>query len=464
MSEVYFHNYRLEENVTYFLYIGELKNYGLNVFLKEALSRIMGCPIDFIAIVPDIMEQYDYANIVVINPLTKDKFFDIKQKYSCRVPGPTFMRSVSSSPQVVKLVTDLLGRQQHVYIYMYESYMEMTLDDIDGVRILGPSSVVAHRLNNKIYQYENFGDVVPVPEFAVCRGMDDLRETTQNLWQRWTDGIFITTAYSAAGANSVIAHSEKDVTAKFEALDYLYLISRYHPHLYDPTVLAVVANEKDVYVAGVADQRIEGGNRFVGSTYPSVLPGEIQEALFDMTRRLGQRLGREGYRGIFGCDFVVDGENNILFVEVNARKQGTSLEFCCTLEQLLPPGVPMLPELEYFAVVDNRFPDTAEELPAAYDGGVYWGTHNLKLSEDACVVGFMPFCGDERLCFDLAARGKVSRQFVILEHIGNDFIIASGSFLGRIVALGQDHESVQKGLLQGKKMLETTIAERSGGT
>ena len=37
MSEIYFSNYQLQDNVHYFLYIGELKNYGLNIFLKGSL-------------------------------------------------------------------------------------------------------------------------------------------------------------------------------------------------------------------------------------------------------------------------------------------------------------------------------------------------------------------------------------------------------------------------------------------
>jgi hypothetical protein len=459
MSGVYFHNYQIDPQTEYFLYIGELKNYGLNVFLKDALKRLLKHPIDFIAIVPDILEQYHYHNIMVINPVAQERFFTIRRKFSCRVPGPTFMSSVSQNPHVIRLIDELLQRQAHLYIYMYESLPEMSLDDIDGVSLLGPDSFVAHRLNNKIYQYRNFNDIVPIPEFAVCHGLDELEATTDKLWPVWTDGIFVTTEFSAAGTNSVIAHAWQDVSAKFRSGDFHYLVSRYHPHRYDPTVLAVVANEGEVYVAGIADQRIEGGNRFTGSTYPSVLPKAIQERLFVITRRIGCRLGKEGYRGIFGCDYVVDDDNEILFVEVNARKQGTTLEFCCTLEQLLPVGAPMLPELEYYAVVKNCFPDAFSELPAGYEGGIHWGAYNLKLTEDTCIQGFMPYCGDERQCFGRVAREKVSRQFIILEHIGNDFVIAAGSFLGRIVALGQDHESVQEGLLQGKRMLKTTIAK-----
>ena len=52
--DVYFQNYHLEPGTQYFLYIGELKNYGLSIFLKDALSRIFNCPVDFIAVVPEV--------------------------------------------------------------------------------------------------------------------------------------------------------------------------------------------------------------------------------------------------------------------------------------------------------------------------------------------------------------------------------------------------------------------------
>ncbi|MBW2603667.1 MAG: hypothetical protein JRE28_05030 [Deltaproteobacteria bacterium] len=68
MSDIYFSNFQLEEDTEYFFYIGELKNYGLNTYLKEALSHIFSRKFDFISIVPDIFEQYDYENLIVINP------------------------------------------------------------------------------------------------------------------------------------------------------------------------------------------------------------------------------------------------------------------------------------------------------------------------------------------------------------------------------------------------------------
>jgi hypothetical protein len=99
--------------------------------------------------------------------------------------------------------------------------------------------------------------------------------------------------------------------AKFKLENIQYLVSRYMPHEDDPTVLGVVANEKDVYIAGVADQRIEHGNRFTGSTYPSKLPPDIITTLGELTRKAGKWLAANGYRGIFGCDYIVNATKKI---------------------------------------------------------------------------------------------------------------------------------------------------------
>lgn len=54
MSLIHFSNYQLEKDTEYFLYIGELKNYGLNLVLKDVLLRFLNRKFEFIAIVPDV--------------------------------------------------------------------------------------------------------------------------------------------------------------------------------------------------------------------------------------------------------------------------------------------------------------------------------------------------------------------------------------------------------------------------
>jgi hypothetical protein len=130
MSEICFSNYQLQNNVHYFLYISELKNYGLNIFLREALSHIHNCRFDFISIVPDVFEQYNYKNLIVVNPLAEEYCTHYGRNVSCRIPESTFLISVSGSRQITDLIHKLLLKQNNLYIYMYESMPEMTLYSI----------------------------------------------------------------------------------------------------------------------------------------------------------------------------------------------------------------------------------------------------------------------------------------------------------------------------------------------
>ncbi len=460
MSCNHFSNFQLKEDTTYFFYIGELKNYGLNVFLREALTRIYNKPYDFIAIVPDILEQYNYKNIIAINPDLDTCRERYNTNVSCRVTAREFVQTVSQDDEIKSLVTEISQKQNGVFLYMYESLEEMTLDEIEGVSILGPDKEIARMMNNKSFQMQSLKDTVPVVEFRNCDGYDSLLATCENLFLTWTDGIFVTEEYSAAGINSIVAHSIEDIKDKFKNQDVPFLVTRYVPHTHDPTVLGVVANSEAVYIAGMADQCIQNGNRFTGSTFPSVLSPDLEQQLTEYTRKVGAWLAGQGYKGIFGCDYIVTESNEIRFLEINARKQGTTLEFCCTLEQNLPEGSPMLPELEYYAVHHSKFPESTVE-PKSNPSNIHWGTYNYKIHEPVVTSGYIPHAVWERESFAKIASNDLLKDYLILEHTGSDLFVTEGSFIARVVALGHDHESVNQGIQQGKKTIELTFKRKS---
>lgn len=455
MSSIHFSNFQLEDDTEYFFYIGELKNYGLNYFLKKALTRCYNQKFEFIAIVPDIAEQYNYDNLIVINPLIKTYACQYGNNVNCRVSAKEFMTAVSQSPKIRSLIQQILRRQSHLYLYMYESLTEMTLDEIPGVSILGPDKKIAKATNNKVFQMTQLKDLVPGVDFRICKGYEQLIQTTDSLWELWNDGIFVTKEYSAAGINSIVAFSRSDIIEKFYGQDVDYVISRFLPHKLDPTVLAVVANTEEIFIAGVADQRIENGNRFTGSTYPSLVSSDQAKILAEYTRVVGKWLAEQGYKGIFGCDYIIT-DDDIRFLEINARKQGTTLEFCCTLEQYLPSNCPNLPELEFFAVTEGVFPANTREI-SGNGHTLHWGTFNYKIHEPVKTESYIPQGVGERKAFKKVAQGNLKKDYLILEHTGSDFVIAQGSFIGRIVALGHDHESVAQGIRQGCKTIELTF-------
>lgn len=466
-DDVLYTNFTYNPDFYYFLYIGDLKAYGLNVFLQETLKhRYYNKEVRFISIIPDICIQYNYPNIFVINPEAQVDSVDEEAgklnlkpfRKSCRIKYDMFIKSVSESKTIRRLIKQILEKQNQLYISLYESIEELTLDEIEGVSILGPDKVIAKQFNSKIFQYEMLRDVVPIADFMICNGLEEMLQTSSNLRDKWTDGIFISEPYSAAGSNSAVTQSQEETTHIFTDVDALYILARYIPHKLDPTVLAVVANEQDVYIAGIADQTIVGGNRFVGSKFPTILEPNLQEEVMEYTRKVGRILGENGYRGIFGCDYLIDEDGNIFFLEINARKQGTTLEFCHTLEQSLPEGSPSLMELEYFAVTEDQFPKNAKEL-SRNNRNIHWGTYNYKIETQKRTTGYIPQNIYERETFHKVANGDLLKDFAILEHVGTNFYVMPGTFLARVVSVAKNRDDVNEGLCQGVGFIKQTIEE-----
>jgi hypothetical protein len=388
--------------------------------------------------------------------MARELFREKKRKVSFRIPYRTFASLVSASEVINELVRQLLDKQGHVFIHVFESVPELTLALIPGVRILGPSGHIAHIWNNKLYQLQRLKGCAPIIDYRVCQDAVDMLETARELWNQWPDGLFISQPYSAAGVNSFVAKSQEEIEDKAGHLRGKFFISRYIPHVSDPTVLGIVANAQDVFIAATADQEIQDGNKFRGSTFPSALPQETQQELREITRRIGQTMGRSGYRGIFGCDFIVDAAGRIFFVEVNARKQGTTMEMCCTLENALPPETPGLLELEYHAVMFDRFPDNKTELKEILNG-ICWRTFNFKLEQEAETDHIVPVDEDERTLFRQVVCEGQEHGVIVVEHVGGKQAVMPGTFLGRVVAVARDRCFLEADIRLGIEQLTDSI-------
>lgn len=466
-EEILFSNFHYNPDYYYFLYVGDLKNYILNTFVQETLERrLTSRPVKFIAIVPDVCLQYNFSNIIVINPVANaemihDQNFSptgTSPRTSCRISAPTFMSAVTESLVIRSMIDEILTNQNQLYINMYESVVEMGLDLIPRVSILGPDKAITRQYNNKAVQYRELGDIVPLIDGCLCKDRTELLTKSEEMRSRYDEQIFVSAAFSAAGANSAVTRSREEVEERFLDTTTEYLVTRYIPHDLDPTVLAVVANEEDVYIAGIADQNIVGGNRFVGSHFPSKVTDDQAEELREYTRAVGRYIGSKGYRGIFGCDFLIDKVGKIWFLEINARKQGTTLEFCFTLEQTLPEGAPMLPELEYFAVTENRFPPRTVEMTENMRS-LHWGTYNHKVSKELITIGYIPQNPYERETFRKVARKELVKDFAILEHLGTNLKVKPGTFLARVISVARTREDVDEGLCQGVGFINLTIQD-----
>ena len=443
----------------YFFYIGELKAQPLCRYLEQVLARRSGRPVVCISIIPDIMGSYGQENVIALSPFLARHQATYGSRVSFRTPLRQFCETVSSHQAILGLVGQILAHQKELFIYMFESVPEMTLDQLPGVTLLGPDKELANRLNNKAFQFKLLHNHVPVVDYRICATFDEMVATCARLRSSWPEGIFVSKPYSAAGMASAVTCCEEEIISKFgqDRDDSTFLITRYIPHVHDPTVLGVVGNGEQVYIAGVADQCIEGGNRFIGSTWPSCLPGAICCRLCEHTRSIGRIIGRLGYRGIFGCDYVLDEQDQVFFIEINARKQGTTLEFCHALERILPPGAPSLPELEYHAVTAGRFPANTVEPEPGCRPGFCWGTYNHKLARPGRTREWLQQAFPEKELFQAVGGSGREEGMVLLEHVGKDRAVLAGTFLARCVAVATTPTGVTSCLDRAKEQIQATL-------
>ena len=418
----------------YFFYIGEIKSYELSVFLAPCLEKVYGRPVECIAIVPDVLASYGIENYVVINQ-NAYRWKAEGTRVNVRLTGGQFAAQVSKSAAINKIMEWVLRHQELVYLYMYESRGELSLADGKRIKLLGPEPGLALKFNNKIFQYRMACELgLPVAEGVCCESLAETLAAAETYFKAGGQ-IFVTQAYSAAGMNSIFASCSRDIRERFQGDDQPYLITTRIKHQYDPTVLAVVANDTQVYVASVADQRMEE-NRFRGSTFPTVLDRETVHRLKEYTRTVGCYLGAAGYRGIFGCDYMVDDEQGIYFVEVNARKQGTTFESTLTILNLVPRSF-SLPELEFHAVTESRFPPGLVEMDSC-SSPLCWGTYNVKCDSDVKVTKSLEKKFSERELFQKAAEtDDFEAEAVIEDHIGLDTRQLAGGFTARCIAVGR---------------------------
>jgi len=440
---------KLEPDKAYFIYIGDIKNHGLNAFLIPHLETIYGRPVDCIGLVPDVLAYYGCPNLAVLN---KDSYRYHAGKgllVNCRPTAADFAQQVSASLFAQELVENILRKQDFVYIHMFESRPEMTLAKGERTKLLGPDPTLAYEFNNKINQFKMVCDLkIPVPEGFSCSSLEEALEAAERLF-RSGEEAFITEPYSAAGSNSAFVCNIEEILQRFCLAEQPYLVTRRIQHTHDPTVLAVVANSEEVYVASVADQRMEQ-NRFRGSTFPTVLEEDVVEQIKDYTRMVGRYMGTRGYRGMFGCDFLVDEEGKPYFLEVNARKQGTTLESTLTMLYRLP-GHPNLLEIEFSAITQGRLPYGLTEMDST-ESDLFWGTYNVKSEQDILVVQDLPELQSEPEIFRRLLSEKGAEAIATVEdHLGMGICQRAGGFVGRCIAVGKTMPSMFR-LLHKKEM------------
>jgi predicted ATP-grasp superfamily ATP-dependent carboligase len=193
--------------------------------------------------------------------------------------------------------------------------------DNPAVIVLGPEASIVTKYDNKIFHFTLFEKLkIPHVEYKFYEASKDLLNIRGF-------PFYISGAYSAGGMNSAIINNEKELNNFLDRLNDInknqqLIVNPFISEvIISPNINAVVCDKNDTKIICITDQILQG-NTYLGNIYPSVINQEQRNEIIDITKKIGNYFSLEGFKGLFGLDFLIDSSGKVYCVDINPRRQG----------------------------------------------------------------------------------------------------------------------------------------------
>ncbi|MFB6244967.1 MAG: ATP-grasp domain-containing protein [Candidatus Nanohaloarchaea archaeon] len=236
--------------------------------------------------------------------------------------------------------------------YMNSEPAETFADQYENLHLVAPDLKVMDRWDSKTWSYRRLeateANLVPGETFE---NLEDAQSFLDG--KEWDHGAFVSRERGAGGSGSAHVHSQEELDSMYSDADGEVLVQKWLDGAEAaPNVLMMVGGS-DVEALVSSDQIIEEGTAYSGNTYPLDLDDSTIDELEAQAEIIGDEMRRDGYRGLTGVDLmVVDGEP--YYVEVNPRKNHSTVLKSTMLEELRPEGLPPLPVVEKDVVLGDE--------------------------------------------------------------------------------------------------------------
>ncbi|MFP4045808.1 MAG: ATP-grasp domain-containing protein [Candidatus Aenigmatarchaeota archaeon] len=268
-----------------------------------------------------------------------------------------------------------------VLIYPYMRTPSLKEDElkkkIDGeFELIAPEGKSIEVLKDKTQVYDDLKEKgVNVVEGQVVENPSEACDLL--LEENWENGAFVSADSGAGGSGCVHAYKPEDIRKRYQE-EYFsgnLIVEKFLDVEKAPNVLMFI-DDNDSYVLSITDQIIENETEYRGNTMsPDLFAEEEEEKIKEQCKTVGSYIQDSGFRGIAGIDLLTT-EDDVYFVEVNPRKNHSTVINNTMLEKTRPEGIPPLASLE--AEVITGTDDAYEIEKWQYPKDVEWDMYVYK--------------------------------------------------------------------------------------
>jgi len=312
----------LSDEYNYFFTMLTDKFQPLNERWRLALENRLGGQFKPISIIPfHHNKQFEEENFIVLNE-EMDKMrnkYDHEKLFNLIYPED-LNKQFSESQFINQLINKLVKKQGKVFILGFTS---VWLDiDNPNVVVLGPDGALASRYDAKIEHVRIFKKL----------GMDTISSTVyeniEDLRKKQTEyPFFVSAMYSSGGIESQAIFTLEDLEAFYSKLRPVnqtepIIVAKFIDDIVlAPNSNAIVTGLNETTMVSISDQILRN-NQYMGNIYPSRASTTDQKLIYEMTIQVGNNLSEQGYRGLFGLDFLITKSGHCYPIDLNPRRQG----------------------------------------------------------------------------------------------------------------------------------------------
>lgn len=344
----------------------------------------------------------------------------------------TFGKVISESEFIAKLLAVLKKRQQNVWVKTFKNNLDFKPLFTDNVKSLGLTPEQSYKWNNKIEQYRQFVDVVPIANFIITS-----RDDAINRFDELTSSKGVVTSLPRNGqGEGVCLHANKASFQEYlsQITDEAFLLMTALSVKSAPSIEVLIANKEEILVYGLVEQILDGVV-CLGAIYPANLSQETIVHCYEIANKVGVKLAEDGLRGIVGIDFIIDDEDCVYFCEINARYTGATHNRMLSLEQAMPQSNLSMIDLEIMALKEGTL--KGYQLHSELDD-IFWYKKEI----------YPEFSGKVRrlsIANDALKLARVGKGSVIVgQRREGTYVTKNKTSLGNLICFGRTKEELNE--------------------